>query len=595
MTITTGNGPYGLATYKNNLYVENYGDNTVSVYAPDGTPINTSLISGLSNPDGLAISGNNLYVANGGSNTVGVYTLNDAGTAVTSFNASLITQGLNGPGGLAIDAQGYIYVANQNVNTVGVYRADGTFVTTISNGFSAPTFVAISPDGQYLYVSNQQSCLVQIFWIGNGAQGMILQMMEYDYGMPALTSNDMVNYFMQGAHGTALNTMPIIAVQNAVSSTMKAMTPGTQITNFGGPVASVASLATQTAFEGGQTHSPAFNSFTPTQKQKFSYLSQQLPFLQFQSAQSLAEPIQPPLNYGATATPFEQPKITLKPVFLANEKSHVWIQPYGGLQRLESYDQVTGLSFKTGGTAFGAGYHVSDNVIMGVLTGGALSSYSQDQSSGTGSIDNAYLGLYGGYSKPEGGLNVDGSLIYGQSRYTADRNINALGLIAKNTHQGWDASGRVQVGYKVYYDSLSVDPFVALGYRYSYQNSYQETNAYPFNLNIPSSTNKTATIEIGGKFQQTMVVNDVLVKPLFGLSVLREHPVSKQANANISFSDTGNGFAVPVSTQIKTYATATLGCALMFTNDISISTLVTGKIKKHEQSVEALVKVSYAF
>ena len=192
-------------------------------------------------------------------------------------------------------------------------------------------------------------------------------------------------------------------------------------------------------------------------------------------------------------------------------------------------------------------------------------------------------------------MNVDGSIIYGQSRYTADRNINALGLIAKNSHNEWDASGRVQVGYKTYDDFLSVNPFVAAGYRYSYQNSYQETNAYPFNLNIPSAQSKTATIELGAKFQQTLVVNDVLVKPLFGLSALREHPVSKQANANISFSDSGNAFAVPVSSEIKTYATATVGCALMFTNDISVSTLVTGKIRKHEKSVEALVKVSYAF
>jgi hypothetical protein len=63
----------------------------------------------------------------------------------------------------------------------------------------------------------------------------------------------------------------------------------------------------------------------------------------------------------------------------------------------------------------------------------------------------------------------------------------------------------------------------------------------------------------------------------------------------MNFTDGGNSFSVPVSNQVKTFAKVTVGCAAMFTNDISISTLVTGKIRKHEKSVEALVKVSYTF
>ena len=145
------------------------------------------------------------------------------------------------------------------------------------------------------------------------------------------------------------------------------------------------------------------------------------------------------------------------------------------------------------------------------------------------------------------------------------------------------------------FGNFSVDPFAALGARYSYQNSYQETNAYPFNLNIPSSTTKTATIELGAKFQQSMMVNETMVNPIVGLSAYREQPLSKQSNSVLNFTDGGNGFAVPVSNQVKTFAKLTVGVASMFTNNVTVSALVTGKIRRHEQSAEALVKVSYAF
>jgi len=623
---TTSNGtlsgfsaaPGGLAFDRTgNLYVSDENGNIsvflqASLYSSPGTPKTTVIApditqwgsnNGISGSFGLTSDNNgDIYVVSDGTSVSFMAAgSNPQNTSPVSSMTAINTINF----GLVVDNYGFLYGGNDTNKTVDVYNiSTGTKITTIGTTgiqgqgeFNLPQFISISQDGQFLYVVDGDNNNVQIFLIRYpfAAQQMISQTLGTF--MPSGDAAQMVETFMQGPRNAILVAAPPSAVQNVASSTVKAMMPMSQITNFGGsPAATIANTVLGGAFDAQNANrSAAFHSFTPIQKQKFTQLTQQLPFLQFQSVQSLAEPIQVPVNYATQATPFEQPKITLKPVFLANEKSHVWIQPYGGLQRLESYDQVTGLSFKTGGTAFGVGHYVSDTIILGVLTGGAISSYAQDQSSGTGTIDNAYLGIYGGYSKPEGGLNVDGSVIYGQSRYTAERNINALGLIAKNSHKGWDASTRVQVGYKAYYDSLSVNPFVAAGYRYSYQNSYQETNAYPFNLTIPSSQNKTATLEIGAKFQQTMVVNDVLVKPLIGLSVLREHPVSKAANANISFSDSGNSFAVPISTQIKTYATATIGCAAMFTNNISISTLVTGKVKKHEKSLEALVKVSYAF
>lgn len=92
-----------------------------------------------------------------------------------------------------------------------------------------------------------------------------------------------------------------------------------------------------------------------------------------------------------------------------------------------------------------------------------------------------------------------------------------------------------------------------------------------------------------------MVINDTLLKPLIGFSIIREQPLEKQGNSVLSFADSSNTFAIPALNEIKTYAAATIGIAASLSDKITISSLVTGKIKQHERAAEAVIKVTYAF
>ena len=604
INIGAGSSPNALAIFGNTLYSANGGVPNVTFYDINNLAQAYTPLTGFNSPQGMAISGNTLYVGNnqGTFRNIDVYTLSNGG-ATAAISTPISTTNIY-PYGVAIDSQGHLYVVDQgsdaaNGYTVSIYNTtDGTLVTTIGNAFGsgdyefrAPTFATISPDGLYLYVSDTGNNRVQIFSITYVSSALLTLVGQgaMDQGMfNALSSLPM----------TINLTLPqATQLMHSVGNMSAAMSQiSTAVGGGMGFVSSVAGTVVSTGFNAPSSSQESHFSFTARQRTAFKNLTQQLPMLQFQSLQSLVEPVVVPVNYYATtATPFEQPKMTLKPVFLSNDNHHIWIQPYGGLQRLDSYDQVTGYSLKTIGTAMGAGGKVTQNLILGVLVGGAMNSYTQDHTSGDGSVDNYYAGLYGGYAMPGSGFHVDGSIILGQSKYTGDRNLSALGLVAKNSHKGWDASGQIQTGYKISYVDFSVDPFAAVGARYSYQNAYQETNANPFNLSISSATTKTATIELGSKFQSSMMVNETMVSPMISLSAYREQPLSKQSNATMNFTDGGNSFSVPVSNQIKTFAKVTVGVASMFTNNVTISALVTGKIRKHEKSVEALVKVSYAF
>jgi 6-phosphogluconolactonase len=110
----------------------------------------------------VAPSGKAMFVANGGSNTVSSFTINSDGT-LTAGTTSYPTG--QTPVSLAIDPSGkFLFVANQADSTISVFSvadatlsAVGTFSTQDPSnpGLSAPSALAVTASGNFLYVANQ--------------------------------------------------------------------------------------------------------------------------------------------------------------------------------------------------------------------------------------------------------------------------------------------------------------------------------------------------------------------------------------------------------------------------------------------------------
>lgn len=195
-TISVAASPSGLAVTPDgaSLYVSSRGNNTVSVISTASNSIIASIGVG-STPVQLAITPNGAqaYVVAQGANQVNV--IDTASKSVTANinvgahpnavafspdgtrayvtnlyggNVSIIDTNsksvigtfatASGPSGVTV-TNGRVYVGNQYANTVTVHDTSGNLLATIG-GFSFPNWLASTPNGQRLFVTNGNSASV---------------------------------------------------------------------------------------------------------------------------------------------------------------------------------------------------------------------------------------------------------------------------------------------------------------------------------------------------------------------------------------------------------------------------------------------------
>ena len=115
----------------------------VAQHGPAGPPSGASAAS----PDA---SGALLYVSDEGPNVVDIY----SAAHPRSGPIGQITDGIDVPDGMDVDANRDLYVSNASGNTVQVYAPGGTSpIRTYTQGLSAPINVVVGKDGT-LYVAN---------------------------------------------------------------------------------------------------------------------------------------------------------------------------------------------------------------------------------------------------------------------------------------------------------------------------------------------------------------------------------------------------------------------------------------------------------
>ncbi len=163
--ITVGDSPFGITAGEEYLYVTNESAGTVSVISDSYKAVIDTLDAGPS-PKGIAVTSDEafIYVANYSENTVSRINISTGDPAAINVG--------QGPLGVAMSPnQDYVYITNSLEDSLSVILADSNelFVTLKNDyylnhvssdddvAFDMPYGLAVSPDGYYIYVVNNNS------------------------------------------------------------------------------------------------------------------------------------------------------------------------------------------------------------------------------------------------------------------------------------------------------------------------------------------------------------------------------------------------------------------------------------------------------
>jgi outer membrane autotransporter protein len=204
-----------------------------------------------------------------------------------------------------------------------------------------------------------------------------------------------------------------------------------------------------------------------------------------------------------------------------------WVKPFGSWADQNNKNGVDGYTARTGGVVIGMDGAVSNAARLGVSLAYANSNLKgkSSVSSNKADVDTYTLLGYGSYVLQDD-LELNFQAGAGYSQTDGSRSLSFANSIASSDYDSWNATLGVGVG-KLYhlFPTTTVTPSIRTDYTFVRADSYEETGAGVWNLNVDSKTNQQWIFEAGGKVDH-QVTDDVRITANLGAGydVLNSRP-----------------------------------------------------------------------
>jgi sugar lactone lactonase YvrE len=221
------------------VYVAN-GNNTVTVYSPEGKTLLATITRGLNNPTVMAMDrSGNLYVGNNGFSTSGHRASVVEYPPGQKTPSRTLTDSVRMPFAIVTDTADNFYVANANYPTVTVYGPTGTKpLRVIRHGIRGPVSLAIDTNNT-LYVANDFSPgNVAVYPAGSSTPSLVLRK---GMGYPdAVAVDSQANVYVGDlANRGSLKEYPAGSTQQGASTQKRVKQPRQLLADVGGTIYAV--------------------------------------------------------------------------------------------------------------------------------------------------------------------------------------------------------------------------------------------------------------------------------------------------------------------------------------------------------------------
>ena len=179
---TSGTIPVLVIGGNGTIFVANAAASNVLEYiGSTSTPSKT--LTGLNGPFGVAVDANGtVYVTNSGS----VNTVSEFLAGAITPTASKTLTGLSNPQGVAVDASGTVYVSNTNAGTISEFIGGATTPSKTITGLSSPEGIAVDTNGTIYIASYAAAGTVSEFIGGAVVASKILTGLNYPEGWQSI-------------------------------------------------------------------------------------------------------------------------------------------------------------------------------------------------------------------------------------------------------------------------------------------------------------------------------------------------------------------------------------------------------------------------
>ncbi|QHA88859.1 autotransporter outer membrane beta-barrel domain-containing protein [Serratia rhizosphaerae] len=297
-------------------------------------------------------------------------------------------------------------------------------------------------------------------------------------------------------------------------------------------------------------------------------------------------------------TMFDGDSLTVPPLAMSlvqgpeRERNGAWGQMFGSWTRSKGDGNTGKLDSNTGGFLVGADRELSDGVRAGAYAGYSRTHFDVDSRASSGHSNNYHLGLYGAGQRDA--LALRGGLGYSWHRIESERNVGFGGYSdrLKGDYDGNTLQAFTELGYRLRYESSSVEPFVNLSYVRLHTDAVQEQGGAAA-LSVQDETMNT--------FYSTLGLRGATDIPVSGVDVTLHGNLGWQhaygdtdTSARMAFA-TGDSFATKGAPVDKDVAVVGVGLDVPLTRSTRVGVSYQGQYGSQLQanSVNAQLTVSF--
>jgi uncharacterized protein with beta-barrel porin domain len=292
----------------------------------------------------------------------------------------------------------------------------------------------------------------------------------------------------------------------------------------------------------------------------------------------------------------ERPQRHCLPVCKQKHKFSAWVSGFGEYSRQSASLQNPAFHYVSGAALAGLDYREENRKLVGGAVGYAHTSYRENHHAGHGTINYYFTSLYGnGFIKS---FYVSPAVwgIFNQIHNTRHIAFNGFSGNARANINGWQLIPHLEIGYDAQCSWGDVMPFTAADWAISWQKSYREQGASPFNAREKAKRSSMLRSETGLKFSEQWQKNWGTLFLKEKVSYIFEKPFGT-GRVNTAFVGTPGAFTVTAVN--KPLNLAAVGVDVVFAigkdNRAKISLGYEGEFGANYNSNEALIALSRDF